>query len=102
MFRKMFNVKILNDINKKKYIHVCRSIILRCNAAVRKNINPYVSFEDLHLPFQDFHCMDLREKGWLVLGTDKDGNPGVALDRKYRGFDATQLMDWMREHLGRE
>lgn len=91
------NLKMLKD---KKYISRCRMIIIKCSHAARKNINPVVSFEDLHLPFQDFHCMDLREKGWLVLGTDEDGKPGVALDRRYRGFDATQLMDWLREHLG--
>lgn len=89
------------DKARNKYLLKCRQIIIRCAAAARKNINPFVSFEDLHLPFQDFHCMDLREKGWLILGTDVDGKPGVALNRMYRGFDQVQLMDWLREHLGK-
>lgn len=86
---------------KDKYIHVCRMILVKCEAAARKNINPVVSFEDLHLSFQDYHCMDMREKGWLVLGTDTDGKPGVALGRSLRGLERGQLMAWLNEHLSK-
>lgn len=77
-------------------------ILLRLAVRARKNVNPTVSFEDLRLPFQDYHCLDLREKGFVVLGTDEVGRPGVALNRMYRGLTAIEFADVVNLAVGKD
>lgn len=87
------------DKNKKAYIRVCRSIIHRCASKANKSINTFVSFEDLRLPFQDYHCLDLRERGWLILGVDENGKQGVSLAPCYRGLSGVALAETMESFL---
>lgn len=84
------------DKKKRKYNLKVRSIIQKCANQARKNANPFVSFENLNVPFQDFHCLDLRDRGYVVLGLDHDGHPGVALDRKYRDFSPAEISEFLQ------
>lgn len=75
---------------------------MKLHAEARKRVNPHVSFDDLGVPFQDYHCMDLRESGLVSFGMDDEGKCAVALSRTYRGVDMQVLKDVMDSVIGKE
>ena len=99
--RIIMEVKQRLDKNTKKYRLKCRGIMLRLRVEASKRQNPVVSYDDLLLPFQDYHCLDLREKGLVILGTDHYGRPGVALNRIYRDLDPIAFKDVLDGCIGK-
>lgn len=83
---------------QRHYSLVARKIIYKCAAKARTSCNGCVSFEDLGLKFQDFHCLDLREKGWVVLGLDENGKPGVSLASCYKGYAPGEISELLNKY----
>lgn len=46
-------------------------------------IIPCISFEDLGVSFQNYTCLDLRDKGFVVLNSTCSGKCGVSIKRRY-------------------
>lgn len=44
---------------------------------------PCISFDELGVSFQNYTCLDLRDRGFLVLNTTDKGKCGVSLKRRY-------------------
>lgn len=59
--------------------------------------NKCVSFEALGRRFQDDSLMALREKGFVVLSTDQDGQAGVELKPQYRDLTFAELKEIIRK-----
>lgn len=79
----------------------CRNIMLRLAAVDRKRRGTCVSFDDLGLPFQDYHVMDLREKKLVTLGVDNTGKPGAMLHREYRDMAMSDFNEMLDREIGK-
>jgi hypothetical protein len=89
------------DRKTRLYRMKCRNIMLRLAAADRKKHGVCVSFEDLRIPFQDYHAMDLREKHLVTLGVDNNGRPGAILHREYRDMTMGDFNEMLDREIGK-
>lgn len=83
---------------QRVYSLTVRKIIYKCATKARQSCNGCVSYEDLGLKFQYFHCLDLRERGWVVLGLDENGKPGVSLHPHYRGYTPDEIAELLNKY----
>lgn len=89
------------DQQVKRYRAKCRYIMLRLAAADRRKAGTCVSFEDLGVPFQDYHVMDLREKRLVALSLDNSGKPGALLRSEYSGMTLSEFNDVLNREIGK-
>ena len=89
------------DQQTKRYRAKCRYIMLRLAAADRRKAGACVSFEDLGVPFQDYHVMDLREKSLITLSLDNNGKPGALLRSEYSGMTLNEFNDVLNREIGK-
>ena len=89
------------DQQTKRYRVKCRYIMLRLAAADRRKAGACVSFEDLGVPFQDYHVMDLREKRLVTLSLDNSGKPGALLRSEYSGMTLSEFNDVLNREIGK-
>lgn len=89
------------DKQTRRYRNKCRHIMLRLAIADRRKNGTCVSFDDLGVPFQDFHIMDLRERHLVTLSVDNNGKPGVLLRTEYRSITAGEFNDVLDREIGK-
>lgn len=95
----MNNGKI--DKATRRYRMKCRNIMLRLATADRKKQGTCVSFEDLRIPFQDYHIMDLRERHLVTLGVNNGSKPGAMLHREYRDMTMGEFSEMLDREIGK-
>ena len=86
------------DKKQKHYLLYCRKIMYALASKARRSCNGCVSFGDLGLPFQDFHCLDLRDRGWVALGLDENGKPGVSLSQQFKGYTPAEIAEMLNKY----
>lgn len=87
--------------DERRYRAKCRDILMRLAKLSKGRTNQCVPFAELGVKFQDYHCLDLRDKGLVHLGVDNDGHCGILLNRAYQGLSMQELAEVMNLVIGK-